>query len=944
MLDLITTQCWFLITLDCCLTVNVLTYFVRQRTKQQCISSRYFAAAMATTAGLQRQSRRRLPSAPNINTSVKSGEKLMRRDSVDMDQTQNMASIAKKRLTPQVVAMLLSLDYDVKMNEKANGILSKSIDETYPKCNTKVILDGDVGFVSILKSTGQPLGFSLREHNVSKREEPGGIFVSRLTPGGVVEQNCLLYPGDEIVEINRVAVKDYKLSDVVAMIQIPKKLTLKVRFKRGGVAKENGIEKPTKHVRNLYNNNYISTNTQGSPPKQFTQISSQKNTTIAPGALQFRRSSSGRLLPAPPEFDVNKRNIRNGNCPNSLTSSSLASSELPREKQANNTPSGPFKNNTNLRSGHVNKQIVKDPSTSSNDNVVNKQSNSKKSTVMSVSINEHKVSQETDSHDIGYNSKRLDPSQIKFDIIASNRPKHLEFNPPSSASQTFTDIKIACSEDVLRKSSESLGSNSSSSSTDSPKSFLRKAKTSSSSLETGGLTRSEMLAHSSQLSDNSPVSSSAESEDQVCKVVPDSSTKHARKPTFMHSLSSEDLQHSPNSWFSKIGHPKRKHVRKFSEGARPLTKPSSFGEPYGIQESNTAVSPDDAEHGYRLYPGIPQESVFRAVTGMLALDIVKGAQIGESIPREKRKKTKVVCSVDCDGVKQASTVPKKGVNDFQWNESFEIDLQRTREIRITVCSHSKKEDVKIAEGCLSLASLLNEGSKHLLAVCLEPSGMLCIKLKFTDMKFLLQRTPSQKKEGVFGFPLETVLRREGTKIPTLIHKCVQEINERGLETTGIYRICGNAAKKKLLRAQFENNSSSVVLSHAENPTDINIVTGLLKDYLRELPQPLLSQEVRGLLDCPTQVVPDKLVNEVVKKFPRASKATIMYLLDHFVAVLMNSDVNKMDSHNLAVCIGPVLLCPSLGATTSTVSDTMKDINAIKLLLEIWPKPEQVTAC
>ncbi len=47
---------------------------------------------------------------------------------------------------------------------------------------------------------------------------------------------------------------------------------------------------------------------------------------------------------------------------------------------------------------------------------------------------------------------------------------------------------------------------------------------------------------------------------------------------------------------------------------------------------------------------------------------------------------------------------------------------------------------------------------------------------------------------------------------------------------------------------------------------------------------------------------------------------------------MNSDANKMDSHNLAVCIGPVLLCPSLGGTTtSTVSDTKKDINAIKLL-------------
>ena len=164
-------------------------------------------------------------------------------------------------------------------------------------------------------------------------------------------------------------------------------------------------------------------------------------------------------------------------------------------------------------------------------------------------------------------------------------------------------------------------------------------------------------------------------------------------------------------------------------------------------------------------------------------------------------------------------------------------------------------------------------------------------------------------------------------------------------------MCGNAAKKKLLRAQFENNSASVDLRHPDTPADVNVVTGLLKDYLRELPQPLLSQDVREIL-CKASEVDERceandqlLVNEVTKNFSNIFKNTIIYLLDHFATILLNSESNKMDSHNLAVCVGPVLSCPSLGSmSSSTVSDTKKDINAIRLLLEIWPKPEQVSAC
>ncbi|XP_028404738.1 rho GTPase-activating protein 100F-like [Dendronephthya gigantea] len=927
------------------------------------------------TPSLESQSRRRLPQAPTVDTSVGTSDIVQRRASVDMEK-KTMVSAAKKRLTPEVVAMILSSDYGSETTN-ANKIIEKGIttkpgSEISESLTTKYLLQGDIDFVNILKNSGQPLGFSLREHNVNKGEEPGGIFVSRLTPGGVVEQNSLLYAGDEILEINRVAVKDYKLSDVVAMIQIPKKLTLKVRFKRRDditrTQKEHVFDDSKQSIRNV-NNNYIEQEPKldghKSGPKQVTQMATQRSIVkpSPPGALKCRRSSSGRMLPAPPEIDPGKSQLNNRfeNHLNPHTSNTVVSSnEFVRQKPGSSNTSNitPFIPNTNNsgknRSSQIASQAPVNKDTANNLNSkhthTSKQMTQKISTVVPMTINErtHSQAKEEGSYD---GSHRLDPGDIKFDIIASNEPKFSNFDSTSNdVSRSLDKIQIEANKESVTKSSlgktsETFGSSSSLSSSDSPKTQLRKSKNNLSSPKASRLSRSEMLVHKSHHSDGSPVSSSAENEEQIWKDL--ASDKVNKKPPFHHSLSSDDLNQSHNSWFSKIGHQKRKQIRKFSEGTRPFTKTAAFGEPYRLQES-TASPSDEAEHGYKLYAGSPQDYPSRAVTGMLTLDIVKGAQIGseESFTREKRKKAKVFCNVDSDGMKQASTTPKKGLNDFQWNESFEIELQRTREIRITVCLRSKKEEVKIAEGCLSLAQLLSEGDEHLLAVCLEPSGMLCIKLKFTDMKFLLQRTTSQKKEGVFGFPLETVLRRENSRIPNLVRKCVEEINKRGLETTGIYRICGNAAKKKALRAQFEVNSTSVDLGRTENPVDVNIITGLLKDFLRELPQPLLSQDVRELLSgTEAESMPDNLVSEIIKKFHRPCKATILYLFDHFVTVLMNSDANKMDSHNLAVCIGPVLLCPSLGtSTTSTVSDTKKDINAIKLLLEIWPKPEQVSAC
>ena len=61
-------------------------------------------------------------------------------------------------------------------------------------------------------------------------------------------------------------------------------------------------------------------------------------------------------------------------------------------------------------------------------------------------------------------------------------------------------------------------------------------------------------------------------------------------------------------------------------------------------------------------------------------------------------------------------------------------------------------------------------------------------------------------------------------------KLFQEIEKRGLDIIGLYRLCGSETKKKMLREAFEADPEAVDLS-SENVPDINVITS--RSLLRE---------------------------------------------------------------------------------------------------------------
>ncbi|UDD62865.1 hypothetical protein AFCA_010166 [Aspergillus flavus] len=96
---------------------------------------------------------------------------------------------------------------------------------------------------------------------------------------------------------------------------------------------------------------------------------------------------------------------------------------------------------------------------------------------------------------------------------------------------------------------------------------------------------------------------------------------------------------------------------------------------------------------------------------------------------------------------------------------------------------------------------------------------------------------------VFGVSLEDLYLRDGTAVPMIVYQCFQAIELFGLDMEGIYRLSGSANHINQMKQIFDNDSSQVDFTNPENfYHDVNSVAGLLKQFFRDLPDPLFTSQ------------------------------------------------------------------------------------------------------
>lgn len=192
------------------------------------------------------------------------------------------------------------------------------------------------------------------------------------------------------------------------------------------------------------------------------------------------------------------------------------------------------------------------------------------------------------------------------------------------------------------------------------------------------------------------------------------------------------------------------------------------------------------------------------------------------------------------------------------------------------------------------------------------------KLRSTNILDTFLSSTTEDPCPLFTSTLQRRAAYENEAFPLIVRKCVEEVERRGLDTEGIYRILGGNLAIVAIESAFGG-----LPPHADDRAmqrlgetmagDINAVTLALKRYLRKLPDPIIPYALYddfirvSQLNAPGKV--EKRLKElrgVVQRLPAANRAALQALCRHLDLVNSYSHVNRMGFKNLSVVFAPTL--------------------------------------
>ncbi|KAL6628005.1 RhoGAP-domain-containing protein, partial [Neocallimastix sp. 'constans'] len=233
------------------------------------------------------------------------------------------------------------------------------------------------------------------------------------------------------------------------------------------------------------------------------------------------------------------------------------------------------------------------------------------------------------------------------------------------------------------------------------------------------------------------------------------------------------------------------------------------------------------------------------------------------------------------------------------------------------------------------------------------------KLKLWEKVFVSFKANQKKtkpKDGTFNVPLDILVDRYGVnsdlgmsqgtvKIPIFIEKIIRALRTKDLTIEGIFRKNGNIRRLKTLTELLDQNPENI---NFDEDNSIQLAA-LLKKFLRELPEPLLTFKLHKIF-MQSQKQDDenkrfKIVQSACALLPKCNRDLLEVLLIFLKEVASFSSQNKMDVDNLATIIAPTICY-------SKSKDPIKDesflaIEVVKMLIlnqdKIWIVPYDINS-
>ncbi|KAM9648701.1 rho GTPase-activating protein 12 isoform X8 [Buteo buteo] len=283
-------------------------------------------------------------------------------------------------------------------------------------------------------------------------------------------------------------------------------------------------------------------------------------------------------------------------------------------------------------------------------------------------------------------------------------------------------------------------------------------------------------------------------------------------------------------------------------------------------------------------------------------------------------------------------------NDSFINEWYKV-LNYTINNQVVESDEALEDDVPDSPGVEKQdKEKENKDSKKLRSVK-APSNIDTTDQKKTKTKlkkFLTRRPTLQAvrekgyiKDQVFGSNLTSLCQRENSTVPKFVKLCIEHVEEHGLDVDGLYRVSGNLAVIQKLR--FAVNHDEKLDLNDSKWEDIHVITGALKMFFRELPEPLFTYNhfndfVNAIKQEPRQRV--HAVKDLIKQLPKPNQDTMQVLFRHLKRVVENGEKNRMTYQSVAIVFGPTLLKPEKETGNIAVHTVYQNQIVELILLEL----------
>ncbi|KAK9519321.1 hypothetical protein VZT92_022059 [Zoarces viviparus] len=242
--------------------------------------------------------------------------------------------------------------------------------------------------------------------------------------------------------------------------------------------------------------------------------------------------------------------------------------------------------------------------------------------------------------------------------------------------------------------------------------------------------------------------------------------------------------------------------------------------------------------------------------------------------------------------------------------------------------------VNIMQSCDQCSSYIWGMEKaYMCSYCKMVCHKKCLCKIVTDCSTFCVKKSDEESGGLHFGVRVCHLVSDKNPVPMVLEMMLEHVEMNGLYTEGIYRKSGSSNRMKELHQRLETDPHLVCLE--DYP--IHTVTGLVKQWLRELPDPLMTfthySDFLHAVELPEKQEQLHAVYKMLEELPMASFNTLERLVFHLVRVCKEEAHNRMSPNSLAIVFAPcVLRCPDSADPLLSMKDVAKTTTCIEMII------------